>query len=109
MFDLIEQPVDEPELTKAEKLSIQQLREDENFRDEILSERARQLMHNQDAVTNALLVLVNDGEFALKLADAIMAGGEWERVRIGFIRCAIQAELKRMARKDYEYEKRIVA
>jgi len=99
MFDLIEQPVDEPELTQREKAAIEEVR---RWKEKKIEDAVYMRMIDPEYVIDALQVVMADNAETMKyFADLIMGHGD-RGINLANIRLDVRDWITHQVTKEAE-------
>lgn len=99
MFDLIEQPVDEPELTQREKAAIEEVR---RWKDKRIEDAVYMRMLDPEYIIDAIQVCLKDNvDTQARMADLIMGHGD-KSILIANIRLDCMDWILTIAKKEAE-------
>lgn len=99
MFDLIEQPVNEPGLTQREKAAIEEV---QRWKEKKIEEAVAIRMLDPEYIIDAILICLGDYLHTQKhMADLLMGHGD-ESIHIANIRLDVKAFIRDQVTKEAE-------
>jgi len=99
MFDLIEQPVDEPELTQREKAAIEEV---QRWKEKKIEEAVAIRMLDPEYIIDAILICLGDYLHTQKHMEDLLMGHGDESIHIANIRLDVKAFIRDQAEKEAE-------
>lgn len=99
MFDLIEQPVDEPELTQREKADIEDA---QRWKEKKIEEAVAIRMLDPEYIIDAILICLGDYLHTQKHMEDLLMGHGDESIHIANIRLDVKAFIRDQAEKEAE-------
>ena len=103
MFEPIEQPINPPELTEAERADVAAFsRAWAKYIDDTITDR----MRDPDWVKDAIIMLIEDDPFLDHVADLIMRQGDVS-IHIGNLRIACMERMQKFANLEFLYHNRV--
>lgn len=99
MFDLIEQPVNEPELTQREKAAIEEVR---RWKDKKIEDAVYMRMLDPEYIIDAILICLGDYLHTQKHMEDLLMGHGDESIHIANIRLDVKAFIRDQAEKEAE-------
>jgi len=99
MFDLIEQPINEPELTQREKADIEDA---QRWKDKRIEDTVYSRMRDPEYVIDAIQIVLSDNELSQKrMADLIMGHGD-RGINLANIRLDVRDWITHQVTKEAE-------
>jgi len=99
MFDLIEQPVNEPELTQREKADIEDA---QRWKDKRIEDAVYMRMLDPEYIIDAILICLGDYLHTQKHMEDLLMGHGDESIHIANIRLDVKAFIRDQAEKEAE-------
>ena len=99
MFDLIEQPVNEPELTQREKAAIEEI---QRWKEKKIEEAVAIRMLDPEYIIDAILICLGDYLHTQKHMEDLLMGHGDESIHIANIRLDVKAFIRDQAEKEAE-------
>jgi hypothetical protein len=99
MFDLIEQPVNEPELTQREKAAIEEV---QRWKEKKIEEAVAIRMLDPEYIIDAILICLGDYLHTQKHMEDLLMGHGDESIHIANIRLDVKAFIRDQAEKEAE-------
>ena len=97
MFDLIEQPVDEPELTQREKAAIEEV---QRWKEKKIEEAVAIRMLDPEYIIDAILICLGDYLHTQKHMEDLLMGHGDESIHIANIRLDVKDFIRDQAEKE---------
>jgi len=99
MFDLIEQPVNEPELSQREKADIEDA---QRWKDKRIEDAVYMRMLDPEYIIDAILICLGDYLHTQKHMEDLLMGHGDESIHIANIRLDVKAFIRDQAEKEAE-------
>jgi len=99
MFDLIEQPVNEPELSQREKADIEDA---QRWKDKRIEDAVYMRMRDPEYIIDAILICLGDYLHTQKHMEDLLMGHGDESIHIANIRLDVKAFIRDQAEKEAE-------
>jgi len=99
MFDLTEQPVNEPELTQREKADIEDA---QRWKDKRIEDAVYMRMLDPEYIIDAILICLGDYLHTQKHMEDLLMGHGDESIHIANIRLDVKAFIRDQAEKEAE-------
>ena len=97
MFDLIEQPVNEPELTQREKAAIEEV---QRWKEKKIEEAVAIRMLDPEYIIDAILICLGDYLHTQKHMEDLLMGHGDESIHIANIRLDVKDFIRDQAEKE---------
>lgn len=99
MFDLIEQPVNEPELTQREKAAIEEI---QRWKEKKIEDAVYMRMLDPEYIIDAIQICLGDYLHTQKHMEDLLMGHGDESIHIANIRLDVKAFIRDQAEKEAE-------
>jgi len=99
MFDLIEQPINEPELSQREKADIEDA---QRWKDKRIEDAVYMRMLDPEYIIDAILICLGDYLHTQKHMEDLLMGHGDESIHIANIRLDVKAFIRDQAEKEAE-------